>query len=159
MDLTDTFLAVNCTTPPQRPIFGTWKWSGESHYNSHINYTCGPYANFLAPKGHKISVVESVCMWNKTWLPSSLPPCVYHACPEIPLPPTKSGLQFVPEASSNFSLRSPHHQHSPSLPLTLDLPGTLPPYLSPWTPQVHSVIARGRSSWWASYLQTVRGWR
>ena len=44
-------LAVNCSTPPERPGGGTWEWDGGHSYGSVVTYTCGLYGNFQNNNG------------------------------------------------------------------------------------------------------------
>ena len=61
-------------------------------------------------------------MWNKTWLPTQLLPCVANSCPIIPFPPKFTGLLFEPDEESSFSVVSEFAQYSPKIPSLLPVP-------------------------------------
>lgn len=67
--------SVNCTEPPERPGTGTWEWSGDYQYLTQIEYTCGPYGQFMGADGQLYSQSIAECQWNKTWAPHTLDPC------------------------------------------------------------------------------------
>ena len=46
------------------------------------------------------------CGWNKSWIPSELPACASKACPDIPFPPKKLGLEYSPDEKNNMTLIS-----------------------------------------------------
>ena len=48
-----------------------------------MEYTCGPYGQFLSPEGNLHTSQVAECLWNKTWSPPSLNPCkgANHAFP------------------------------------------------------------------------------
>ena len=68
-------LAINCTTPPERPPSGTWEWNKSYEYQTQILYTCGPYGKFKLSDGNLKDTIVSECAWNKTWVPTVLDPC------------------------------------------------------------------------------------
>ena len=61
-------------------------------------------------------------MWNKTWVPTQLLPCVANSCPIIPFPPKFTGLLFEPDEESSFSVVSEFAQYSPKIPSLLPVP-------------------------------------
>ena len=66
---------VNCPDPPPRPDGGIWEWSGNSNYESAVEYSCGPYAMFLDENGMLYEYAVSTCLWNKTWSINQLDSC------------------------------------------------------------------------------------
>ena len=67
--------AVNCTDPPVKPDAGTWEWDGGYGYGNVIEYTCGPYGQFLSPEGQLYEKKFVECQWNRTWSMPELDPC------------------------------------------------------------------------------------
>ena len=106
-----------------RPPGGTWEWDGNFHYKTSITYTCGPYGNFLNDEGDFYEELESVCGWNKTWVPSELDVCAATSCQVIPFPPKNIGLEYSPDAKNNISLSSEFSVYNPTLPLDMKFPG------------------------------------
>ena len=117
------FSAVNCTEPPGRPSSGTWEWSGEVDYGTTVLYTCGPYGNFQGPDGVKYAEVVSQCVWNKTFSPGSLDPCVATSCQVIPFPPAEIGMEYSPDENNRITLASQFNIYNPKLPLNMKFPG------------------------------------
>lgn len=66
--------------------------------------------------------MTSTCVWNKTWSPPALRPCIASSCPIIPFPPKFTGLTFVPSPENDFSLVSEFSQYNPKLPVTIPFP-------------------------------------
>ena len=117
--------AVNCTDdPPERPSSGTWEWSGSLEYDTSVFYTCGPYGNFENSGGEKYELIESVCAWNKTWVPSALDTCVATFCQVIPFPPPETGMIFQPDPNNPITLQSEYNVYNPKLPFKMDFPDT-----------------------------------
>ena len=67
--------SVNCSDPPKRPQSGTWEWDGGYGYGNVIEYTCGPYGQFLSPEGQLYEKKFVECQWNRTWSMPELDPC------------------------------------------------------------------------------------
>ena len=119
----ECFASINCTSsPPVRDPSGSWEWNGHLEYNTEVLYTCGPYGKFLSENGTLEDAIVSTCMWNKTWMPSELLPCVANSCPIIPFPPKFSGLIFEPNEESSFSVVSEFSKYSPTVPSYLPVP-------------------------------------
>ena len=136
-------LAVNCTDPPEKPGAGTWQWNGSFEYQTKISYTCGPYGNFvrfsfallyncpnithsvLLSQGNGGFYEESVteCGWNKTWVPSTLDPCVATSCQQIPFPPERIGLVYTPDEKNNITVASEFSVYNPTLPMVMKFKG------------------------------------
>ena len=117
--------AINCTDdPPERPSSGTWEWSGSLEYDTSVAYTCGPYGNFENSYGEKYELIESVCAWNKTWVPSTLDRCVATFCQVIPFPPPETGMIFQPDPNNPITLQSEYNVYNPKLPFKMDFPDT-----------------------------------
>ena len=55
------------------------------------------------------SLVLVECGWNKSWIPAELPACTSKACPDIPFPPKKIGLEYSPDERNNMTLISGKH--------------------------------------------------
>ena len=73
--------------------FSSFDWNVFS--GSKATYSCGPYGYFRSmneeiyyryehtynlAKTHLIDSTESECVWNKTWVPATLDPCLSTAC-------------------------------------------------------------------------------
>jgi hypothetical protein len=98
---------VNCSAaPPPRPGAGTVAWSGSYAYGTNVSYTCGPYGRFQGPGNTQYETVTATCAWNMSWVPEVVPNCVATSCPQIPFPPSSTGLVFKPDARNNMTLRS-----------------------------------------------------
>jgi hypothetical protein len=41
-----------------------------------------------------------------SWVPEVVPNCVATSCPQIPFPPSSTGLVFRPDARNNMTLQS-----------------------------------------------------
>ena len=67
--------SVNCSDPPKRPQSGTWEWDGGYGYGNVIEYTCGPYGQFLSSEGQLYEKKLVECQWNRTWSMPELDPC------------------------------------------------------------------------------------
>ena len=93
-------------------------------YGTTVHYTCGPHGQFLLDTGSLVDSMVSTCMWNKTWSPSTLSPCIASNCPIIPFPPKKTGLIFDPGQDSGFSLTSEFAAYNPDLPVVIPFPET-----------------------------------
>ena len=118
-----TFSAVNCTdSPPERPESGTWEWNGGISYDTRVTYTCGPYGGFESPEGNTYKVIDSVCGWNKSWVPSVLDPCVATSCQVIPFPPPETGMVFQQDPENPITLQSEFNVYNPRLPMDMGFP-------------------------------------
>ena len=114
---------MNCSSaPPARDPSGSWEWNRLLEYNTQVLYTCGPYGKFQMESGELEDNIISTCMWNKTWTPSTLEPCVANSCPIIPFPPKFTGLVFEPNEDGGFSVVSEYSKYSPKLPAVLPIP-------------------------------------
>ena len=87
-------------SPPDAPNGGFRTWVNSSHeYNTVAKYGCGHHAEFV-PDGDgddADEVVESRCLWNKTWSLQDLPDCRITHCPIVPQPPSSSRLLHQPK--------------------------------------------------------------
>ena len=114
---------INCSSPPPaRDPGGTWEWSGSMEYGTQVQYTCGPHGQFLLDDGTLEENLVSSCIWNKTWSPSILKPCIARSCPIIPFPPKHTGLLFAPSEDNDFSLTSDFSKYNPNLPVVIPFP-------------------------------------
>jgi hypothetical protein len=92
---------------PVKPGAGTRMWNGTVSFRSRALYTCGPYGKFQAtPTSPLYEEQDSVCAWNKSWVPEVLPDCVSTSCPDVPFPPSFTGLIYRPDAKNNITLNS-----------------------------------------------------
>jgi hypothetical protein len=78
--------SVNCSAPPARTGSLPWAWTGSTAFTTVVHYTCGPYGQFLAPSGSLRMEAAAECLWNRTWSPPVLDPCVSKAAPTFPPP-------------------------------------------------------------------------
>ena len=108
--------SVNCSDPPTRPGSGTWEWDGGYGYGNVIEYTCGPYGNFLSSEGQLYETALVECQWNRTWSMPQLDPCQATACQTMPSPPKASGLIDYSTTSSEEA------RYNPPLPTSLTMP-------------------------------------
>jgi hypothetical protein len=82
-------------------------WNGTISYGSRAIYTCGPYGKFqAAPNSQLYEEQVATCSWNKSWTPEVLPNCVATSCPEVPFPPSSSGLVYKPDSKNNITLNT-----------------------------------------------------
>ena len=88
-------------------------------YNTKVLNT---YGKSQMENGDLEDNIVSTCMWNKTWTPSTLEPCVANSCPIIPFPPKFTGLLFESDKDSSFSVVSKYSKYSPKLPTELPIP-------------------------------------
>ena len=116
--------AVNCTDPPARPPSGTWEWNGNKEYHSKAQYTCGLYGKFENSNNEKYEVLESVCGWNKSWVPNVFDPCAATSCQYIPFPPSHLDMVYLPDDQNSLSLLSEMSIYNPNLPLSVPFPGS-----------------------------------
>ena len=110
---------ITCSDPPQRPSSGTWDQTGKLTYLAKVTYSCGPFGRFQLKNGSSVEEVVSTCMWNKSFVPDTLPDCRATSCPLIPTPAEFTGLVFKPDPKNNFSLTSENAFYSPKLPFSM----------------------------------------
>ena len=109
--------SVNCTEPPERPLTGTWSWSGDYSFSTQVIYTCGPYGQFLGQDGQLYPQLIAECLWNKTWSPPILDPCSVTSCQTMPTSPDDTGLVLTSGPESSDS-----QLFSPRLPAIVSIP-------------------------------------
>ena len=67
-------------------------------------------------------MIDSICGWNKSWVPSELDPCVATSCQVIPFPPPETGMVFQQDPENPITLQSQYNVYNPRLPMDMGFP-------------------------------------